>query len=216
MHNILHETEDFSRFQQLVMPDTGDSNTSVTLLERLHQDPADAAAWNEFMTRYRPKVCEWCLAWGVQPADADDVAQVVMAKLLTVMKSFRYDPAGSFRAWLKTVSRRAWLDLHDTHIRASGGADATALFQALPARDELEQRLGEAFDRELFELAMDRVRKRVEPLTWQSFHLTAIEGVSGAEAAQRLVIPVGQVFVAKHRVQKMLRETIRDLEEGHT
>jgi hypothetical protein len=33
--------------------------------------------------------------------------------------------------------------------------------------------------------------------------------LSGADAAHRLGIPVGHVFVAKHRVQKMLQDEVR-------
>jgi RNA polymerase sigma-70 factor (ECF subfamily) len=49
----------------------------------------------------------WCLKWGLQSFNADDVAHDAMVKLLTAMRTFRYDPARSFRAWLKTVTKHA-------------------------------------------------------------------------------------------------------------
>jgi DNA-directed RNA polymerase specialized sigma24 family protein len=58
---------------------------------------------------------------------------------------------------------------------------------------------------------MHRVKNRVKPATWQSFQLTAVEGLSGADAAQKLQIPAAHVIVAKNRVQKMLREEARIL-----
>jgi RNA polymerase sigma-70 factor (ECF subfamily) len=42
----------------------------------------------------------------------------------------------------------------------------------------------------------------------------ALEGHSGAEAAGRLGMKVAAVFVAKGRVQKLLREEIDRLERG--
>ena len=51
-----------------------------------------------------------CLKWGLQPSDADDVAQQVLLKLLTAMKKYRYDSTASFRGWLKTVTHNAWID----------------------------------------------------------------------------------------------------------
>jgi RNA polymerase sigma-70 factor (ECF subfamily) len=60
---------------------------------------------------------------------------------------------------------------------------------------------------------MHRIQKRVKPATWDAFRLTAVAGLSGAEAAGRLDIPVAHVFVAKHCVQKMLREEVRDLKD---
>jgi len=59
---------------------------------------------------------------------------------------------------------------------------------------------------------MLRVRLRVAPQTWEAFRLTALEGLSGADAGQRIPMQVAQVFVAKRRVQKMLQEEVARLE----
>ena len=48
--------------------------------------------------------------------------------------------------------------------------------------------------------------------TWDAFRLTAFEGHSGAEASRLLQMSIASVFVAKHRVQKMLKEEIDKLE----
>jgi DNA-directed RNA polymerase specialized sigma24 family protein len=79
------------------------------------------------------------------------------------------------------------------------------------ARSDLERQIEDTFDAELLELAMHRVKKRVKPGTWDAFELTAISGLSGADAAKKLQIPVAHVFVAKNRVQKMLQEEARIL-----
>src|SRR5437870_4391041 len=59
-----------------------DKDTSVTLMMRVQEDPADPRAWDEFVERYQPMIRAWCLRWGSQPSDADDVAQQVLLKLL--------------------------------------------------------------------------------------------------------------------------------------
>ena len=51
----------------------------------------------------------------------------------------------------------------------------------------------DAFDRELLELAMQRVEKRVKPANWQAFRLTALEERPGAEAAKELGLSVARV-----------------------
>jgi RNA polymerase sigma-70 factor (ECF subfamily) len=76
------------------------------------------------------------------------------------------------------------------------------------ARDDLVKHMEEQYDRELLEMASARVKLRVAPQTWEAFYLTAVEGLSGAEAAEHVGMQVSQVFVAKHRVQKLLREEI--------
>ncbi len=83
-----------------------DDATSVTLLAKLRDDPTDQAVWQEFVRRYRPLIHGFCLSRHLQPADAEDVTQAVLTRLINKMRDFRYDPAQSFRGWLKTVTRR--------------------------------------------------------------------------------------------------------------
>ena len=193
------------------MTEWSDSQTSTSLLELLRQDPRNAQAWLRFVRRYRPKIYGWCREWGLQGADAEDVAQDVLAKLTAKMAHFQYDPSRCFRAWLKTVTRRALSDAVASRDRNPRGHDPQVL-GTLEARAAVGQRAGESFDYELVELASLRVQQRVAPSTWEAFRLTALEGLSGAEASQRLLVTVASIFVAKHRVQKMLREEIRRLE----
>ena len=57
-----------------------------------------------------------------------------------------------------------------------------------------------------------QVRLRVAPHTWEAFRLVAIEGLPVAEVAAKVRMQVAMVYVAKSKVQKMLREEIRKLE----
>ena len=59
---------------------------------------------------------------------------------------------------------------------------------------------------------MARVRQRVAPHTWEAFRLLTFEGQSGAEVAPRVGMQVTMVYVAKSKVQKLLREEIDALE----
>jgi RNA polymerase sigma-70 factor (ECF subfamily) len=195
------------------MPVDHDAETSLTLLERLQNDPDNPQAWNLFVEQYQPRIRRWCLSWGLQDSDADDVGQEVLVKLFAALRKFQYDPSRSFRAWLKTVTQHVWLDFVATRRRDPGQAAGRidTLTGSPEARSDLERQLEDAFDRELLELAMHRVKKRTKPANWDAFHLTAVEGLSGADAAKRLGIPVAHVFVAKHRIQKMLQGEVRGL-----
>src|SRR5262249_60824558 len=128
-----------------------ESHTSATLLGRLRQTPTDQAAWAEFTERYGRKIYGWCRQWNLQEVDAEDVTQTVLLKLAAKMQTFLYDPAKSFRAWLKTVTRNAWNDYWSgrSRVAATGGSQAVELLQTVEAREDLVQRLGEEFDREL-------------------------------------------------------------------
>jgi RNA polymerase sigma-70 factor (ECF subfamily) len=86
------------------------------------------------------------------------------------------------------------------------------MLHSVEARADLVKHLEDEFDRELLEEAMARVRLRVAPQTWEAFRLTALEEMSGAQAAESIPMKVAQVFVAKRRVQKMLAEEVAKLE----
>lgn len=192
-----------------------DSRTRITLLGRLRRDPSDQRAWSEFVEQYGPRIYAWCARWGLQEADAQDVTQNVLLRLAQKLRDFSYDPTRSFRAWLKTLAQRAWADFVEAKKRAglgSGDSHVLRLLGSVEAREDLLTRLNEQFDRELLDQAITRVRLRVAPQTWEAFRLTALEGLSGAEAAAKVPMQVAQVFVAKRRVQKLLQAELGALD----
>lgn len=191
-----------------------DSGTSPTLLTRLRRSPTDQAAWGAFVDRYGSMITAWCRRWGLQPADIDDVRQNILLDLSRQMSRFEYDPTGSFRGWLKTICYRAWCDFCERRRGDAGTGDTAVLelLQSVEARDNFLHEFEEEWDRELLESAMKAVRSRVQEHTWEVFRLMTQEDLSGPEVAERLGMKVGAVWVAKSKVQRMLRDEIRTLE----
>jgi len=194
------------------MSTTPNKDTSVTLMMRVQEDPADPRAWAEFVERYQPMIRAWCLRWGSQPADADDVAQQVLLKLLTAMKKYHRQAGSGFRGWLKTVTHNAWIEfVTSRHTSAQYPGSIDSITDSNDALADLENQMQRAFEHELLALAMRRVERRVKASTWEAFRLTAIENLQGVEAADRLNMDVSAVFVHKHRVLKLLEEEVRIL-----
>jgi RNA polymerase sigma-70 factor (ECF subfamily) len=105
----------------------------------------------------------WCFKWHLQGSDADDVVQDVLVKLLAAIRKFHYDPERSFRAWLKTVTQHALSDFGASRRRHAHQTSASIdeVAASVAAQTDLEQQLEDAFDAELVELAMHRIKKRV-------------------------------------------------------
>lgn len=188
-----------------------DSITSITLLERLKAEPADQAAWSEFVDRYGPKVFAWCRGWGLQAVDAEDVTQAVLTKLAIRMERFTYDPSQSFRGWLRRLARNAWSDWLASLDRPGvvvGGAAGDLLLQSVAAREDLVRRLEAQFDLEVLAEAMARTRGRVNPRTWDAYWLATQEGLPTGDVAERLGLNVAGVFKAKSNVLKMIRQEV--------
>jgi RNA polymerase sigma-70 factor (ECF subfamily) len=192
-----------------------ESQTGTTLRVLL-RDPSDPQAWQSFVARYAPRILAWCRQWNLQPADAQDVAQEVLYRLVGQLRRFHYDPAkGHFRGWLKGMARHAWSDLRDRRRRAgwgSGDPQVQQLLEAQVDQNGLLEALEQEFERELYEEAQARVQLRVTRPTWQAFQWLVHENWSGAQVAAELHLTVAAVYMAKQRVQKMLAEEVRRLQ----
>jgi RNA polymerase sigma factor (sigma-70 family) len=144
------------------------------------------------------------------------VTQDVLLKLQRLLAKFAYDPSRSFRGWLRTLTHHAWRDLVNDRKRRGAGSGDTAMqefFESVAAGDTLVEQLEEEYRGELLDQAMARVRRRVEPRTWDAFRLTTLEGCSGATVADRLEMKITRVYTAKSEVKKMIRAEIRMLEK---
>lgn len=188
--------------------------TSATLLGRL-RDRADQAAWAAFVERYGRMIYSWCRGRGLQTADAEDATQEVLTVLSETLRDFAYDPAkGKFRNYLQVITRRAVGHLVTRRERGAGPGGQTShdMLDTVEAREELANKLREEFDYEILEIARQRVAQRVDERTMKAFRLTAEEGLTGEEAARQLDMRVAAVYMARSRVQRLLREEVQKLD----
>jgi RNA polymerase sigma-70 factor (ECF subfamily) len=172
---------------------------------RLRAVPLDEDAWRDFVGVYGGHILQWAKNWGLQHADAEDVTQATLLRLARSLRDFAYDPALSFRGWLRTLAHNAWQDL-------ARGKRPILMPSFDDAEDGLATALESAFDEELLRKAMASVRLRIEPQTWEAFRLTALEQLSGAEAAAKLGMRLTSVYKARSNVQKMLQQEVHQLE----
>ena len=201
------------------MTDAASSSTPPTLLHRLRHHPTDEAAWEQFVDRYGKQIYSWCRRWGLQDADAHDVTQTVLLKVARRMQTFEYDRQQSFRAWLQTVTRHA---LQDFQQRRPGNRSRRPLRRRCrPCSGWSRARtcwLGWSASStwNCWRRLKLRVRLRVQSQTWQAYLLTAEQGLSALETAQKLGTTLTAVYAAKSHVLKMLQEEIAALSEAGT
>lgn len=188
--------------------------TRSTLLGRL-RDIDNQDAWEEFVETYGPRVFDWCCRFNLQPADAADVTQNVLTRLCKAMQTFRYDKSrGSFRSWLKTVTANAARDFLSTLSkpdRGTGDSDVVFGLDALRDPDAIEDLasvLEAEAERELVREAEERVKLRIKPQNWDAWRLTVHENMSADQAADRLGLRPRDIYVARSRVTKMLRDEV--------
>src|SRR5438876_831240 len=134
--------------------------TRPSLLLRL-RDVEDCESWREFVQLYTPLIFSHCTRYGLQEADAADVAQEVMRVAAEVMPEFQYDPhRGKFRGWLLQTTRNRLHKFFARRHRAPQPASETALERFLDRESgtDEEARWDEDYRQQLFDWAAEKAR----------------------------------------------------------
>ena len=192
--------------------------TRVSLILRLAK-PTDVQAWQEFSDVYGPALYSMARRRGLQPADAEDVAQETLFAVARAIERFEPDrERARFRTWLARIARNMIADFCAGKLKRplTQLISDSWLQSASSASPRSASRIDEEFTQEyrsaLFQLAARRVQARVSTLTWQAFHDTSIVSKPAEEVAKQLGMPLGNLYVAKCRVLKLLREEVQDLD----
>lgn len=186
--------------------------TRESLIARI-KDPADAAAWGEFVAIYEPVIYRMARR-RMQHADAQDVVQKV---LFAVSQSVgRWLPGKGqppFRAWLATISRNAILNAV-TRRPPDPGNGSTSIVELLHQQAAVDpQTTSELLletRRETLRWAARQIRAEFSENTWQLFWETAVLGRSASDVADAMQRTVGAVYMARFKVMQRLKEKIRD------
>jgi len=178
-------------------------------------------AWSEFLAIYEDALLRFCMAKGLQEADARDVVQDVFAAVLKRIPTWDHDTSkGSFRGWLFRVARNIVADAVAKRAReatVTGDSRFTDLLSQVPGKSHPHGTTIEIeYQRSLFSWASTQVRSEVKDVTWQSFILTAIEGQKPEQVAETLGVSVGSVYTAKCRVVARIRVKITQMDVQET
>lgn len=198
-----------------------DLKTRRSLLERL-ANPEDHEGWERFYNLYSQLVYRFAIQRGLSDAEAKDVVQETFLCVNKKVKEFNYDPAiGSFRSWLLHTTQWRIADqlkkrgpLHAAMVSEDEDASArTAIIERL-ADGAFEQQ-NDSWDRSwrasLVEMALERLKDKIGAKQFQVFELYVLKGWPVLKVAQTLGVNVGQVYLTKHRVAKMVRREVQDL-----
>jgi len=184
-------------------------DTRHSLLARL-AEPADAAAWEEFVQIYEQAVFRYSRGRGLQDADAWEVVQQVLLVVHRRIAQWRPNgQPGAFRSWLLTTAHRVCQHAIRDSRRPDRGEGGSLPNQVLLAPADFPETRD--WRQWAFCWAAAQVERDVEPATWKAFTLTALDGLTATAAAERLGIRVGSVYTAKCRVMARIRELVRQL-----
>ena len=196
--------------------------TRPSLLERL-KDPDDAGSWNEFYQTYRDLLYSVARRAGLNETEADEAVQETLISVAKKMPGFRYNPAtDSFKGWLLTVTRWRIRDqlakrshgvaLSPASAKEKGTRTGTIEQVPDPAGVDLARIWDEEWQKHLLQTALGRIKRQVHPQHYEIYHLHVLLGKPVREVALALGVSASQVYLAKHRVSRLLKKEIRKLE----
>jgi RNA polymerase sigma-70 factor, ECF subfamily len=184
--------------------------TPVSLLERLRQSE-DSDAWVRFVELATPFLFDVARRNGLQEADAADVVQDVFVVLAQKLPEFRYEPARSFRSWLRTILINRCRDRHRRHAAAL----ALPAGRPLPVApsDPAECFADDEYRRALAVRALRLMQSEFTEATWRACWEQVVNDRAAADVARELGMTLNMAYLARSRVLARLRQELAGLVE---
>lgn len=193
--------------------------TSQSLILQVKDN--DPVAWERLVKLYSPLVYYWCQESGLSKPDVNDVFQDVFHTLARNIEKFRPIKNGSFRGWLRTLTRNKLYD----HFRKQGrepkpvgGTEALNYLEQMPDMVEVRSTSSQSaslteevqIHHLLLQTALDNIREHFTERSWKAFWMVVVDGRETIDVANDLSMNPGTVRVAKSRILKRLRLEIGD------
>lgn len=199
------------------------AQTRKSLIARL-DNWEDQRTWDDFYKTYWKLIYAVGLKAGLRSEEAFDVVQETILSIAKQSKKNMYDPEkGSFKSWLMNMTRWRINDQFrkrkkDTAMNIAEWDDEgerTSLVERMedPQSATLERLWDVEWKKNLADAALARVKAQVSPKQYQIFDCYVIREWDAAKVQEQLGVSMSQVYLAKHRVGKILKKELARLNE---
>jgi RNA polymerase sigma-70 factor (ECF subfamily) len=196
--------------------------TRYSLLSRL-QNWDDQESWKDFFDTYWRLIYNAAVNSGLNEAEAQDVVQETVICVAKDIEKFKRERAkGSFKGWLRNLTRWRIRDQLRKRMPEAAAKDEAAeekdgqvpLEEIVSATaSALEELWDKEWQENLFEAAVDRVKRQVKEEHFQMFDLYVVKKWPVEKVARTLGVNSGQVYLAKHRVGSLIKKEVQRLEK---
>lgn len=182
--------------------------TRSSLLLRV-RDPRDAASWGEFHSIYRPLLIRYARHRGLDAESAEDVAQQCLSAVSERIRGF--EKKRSFRAWLRGMVDHKVADYIAKTGRPPGRAQEP---RSQPESGTLANLWEQTWNERLLQVLSDHLRSHFAEHTLRAFELYVMRDMPVEQIAALLGMTPNQIYVAKSRVLRYLRESCDEVLEN--
>jgi RNA polymerase sigma-70 factor (ECF subfamily) len=179
---------------------------------------SDQSGWQEFFDTYWRLIYRVALKAGLKEDEAQEVVQETLLEVAKKMPGFSYDPAeGSFKGWLLHTTR--WKILAQFKRRRRNRCEVLLAESEATARPgvvsaEWDQLWEKEWQENLLQAALEKVKLQASSQQFEIFYLHVLKGQAVKEVARALEVSPGQVYLAKHRLGRLLRREIQRLQRA--
>ncbi len=183
--------------------------THGSLLLRV-RDPRDEEGWRTFYDIYSPLILRYAQARGLRPADAEEILQECMTALARSMRTFEYSPdKGRFKGWLRSMVNHQVVSLFRRRRDRNAGEDQLSI---LPDTDPSVSAVWDKSWRvQRLTYCLEQVRSEVAPKTYDAFCRYVLDEWPVTRVAEELGVTANDVYLAKSRITKRLKEKMLEL-----
>ncbi len=191
--------------------------TRKSLLDRLG-NWEDNTSWKRFFDTYWKLIYGVALQAGLKHNEAEDVVQETFLAVAKNIERFEYDPDRcKFKSWLLTVTRSKIANKFQERGRHQifpAQMDDTRTGAGERIADQTwEHNWDEQWQKNLVDAAIERVKRAVSIEHFQMFDLFVLKGWPAKDVAKTLGVSIAHVYVAKHRLTKLIRKEKETLEK---
>lgn len=171
----------------------------------------DEIGWNEFYDTYKGLIWSRASELRLNQTEKEDLVQLVMTEFFKGSQNFKYDRSkGRFRTYLGRVIRNKAYDLMK---KRKDGTVSTEIVEFDVLWESAEDRWAIEWENHLLKQAFEELKVKIEPTTYQSYHLFVVEQLPAKQVAKLLEIKANAVYQHKTRVEEMLREIVKSLDD---
>jgi len=189
--------------------------TRRSLLSRL-KNCEDHASWRVFFYTYWKIIYNAAIRAGLTAAEAEDVVQETVICVSRKVPEFIYDPKkGSFKGWLLQLTTwrirdhyRNRLPIHPLPEQTQTHRTTRLLERVPDPAPQFEAAWDAEWEDNLLEAALKRVKQKVDPKHYQIFDLYVRKKWPVSKIAHDLKINAAAVYLARHRVGRVLQKEL--------
>jgi len=182
----------------------------------------DDESWKDFFDTYWKLIYGVAMKAGLTDTEAQEVVQETVIAVAKKMPAFEYDSQiGSFKGWLLHTTRWKISDQLRKRRREAGAFGAghatstrTSTVERIPDPGgfDLEAEWDHEWEKNIFDAAIERVKRQVRAKQYQIFDLYVLKRWPVQKVARTLGVNVGRVYLAKHRISALIKKELKNLQ----